>query len=471
MSIKLYSKGAAQEVTGSRHYLEIDGKTIQIDCGAFQGKRSEAEEKNRLIAENIEETDAVVLTHAHFDHCGMLPLLAKKGYSGNIFATPATRDLSSLIMMDSAHIQARDAEFLSKKAERHNKDFSKEPLYSEDDVIKIQNQFITLSYNRPLFILPEVLLTFYDAGHILGSAIAYLSVKTDSGKKMEIAFSGDLGRKNKAIIRDPEIIPTPDYLIMESTYGNRLHEKIDEALDKLKNIVNAAVKENGKIIIPAFAIERTQELIYYLHLLTDRKVIPEIPIYVDSPMATNATTIFRVHQECYDKETNDAFIQHHENPFGFNKLKYTTSVAESKSINDVKGPAVIISADGMCENGRIRHHLVRYIENPANTILIVGYMAGHTLGRRILEKQKEVRIFNEWKQLNARVETINAFSAHADYGEIREYVSNLDLAKLKKIFLVHGEAEAQTHLKRVLLDLGVREVKIVRYGEFYSLST
>ncbi len=471
MSIKLYSKGAAQEVTGSRHYLEIDGKTIQIDCGAFQGKRKEAEAKNRHIAEDIKKVDTVVLTHAHFDHCGMLPLLTKKGYSGNIFATPATRDLSSLIMMDSAHIQARDIEYLSKKAAQNNETFTDEPLYTEDDVINAQNQFITLSYHRPLFIIPEAELTFYDAGHILGSALACLTVKTESGDIVDIAFSGDLGRKNKAIIRDPDIIPTPDYLVLESTYGDRLHEKVEEALDTLGEVVNTTVRKNGKIIIPSFAIERTQELIYYLHLLTDKKVIPEVPIYVDSPMATNATTIFRVHQECYDKATNDAFIRHHKNPFGFNKLTYTSSVQESKKINDVKGPAIIISADGMCEAGRIRHHLVRNIENPDNSILIVGYMAEHTLGRRILEKQKEVRIFNQWKKLNARVETINAFSAHADYSEIREYVSNLDLKKLKKIFLVHGEKKAQDNLKRVLLEIGVQDVHIAKYGESYDLST
>ncbi len=471
MSIKLYSKGAAQEVTGSRHYLDIDGKTIQIDCGAFQGKRKEAERKNREAAENIENVDTVVLTHAHFDHCGMLPLLSQKGYTGNIFATPATRDLSSLIMMDSAHIQARDIEYLAKKAAQHNESFTDEPLYTEADVIHAQNQFITLSYGRPLSIIPEAELTFYDAGHILGSAIAYLTVKTGQGETVDIAFSGDLGRRNKAIIRDPEIIPTPQYLILESTYGDRLHQNVDEALDTLQEVVNTTARRNGKIIIPAFAIERTQELIYYLHLLTDKKAIPEIPIYVDSPMATNATAIFRVHQECYDTETNEAFIQHHENPFGFNKLTYTTSVQESKRINDVKGPAIIISADGMCEAGRIRHHLVRTMEDPANTILIVGYMAEHTLGRRILEKQKEVRIFNQWKKLKARVKTINAFSAHADYNEMREYVSHLDLDVLKTIYLVHGEKKAQANLKEVLLSLGVRDVHIVKYGETYTLST
>jgi len=475
MSIRLYSKGGAGEVTGSRHYLETGNSTIQIDCGAFQGRRKEAEEKNRSITLDTANIDAVVLTHAHFDHSGMLPLLPKGGYRGNIYATPASRDLASLIMLDSAKIQARDIEYLSKKAKRDGKEFDGTALYDEKDALQAVDQFVTISYHRPILISPEVQLTLYDAGHILGSSLAVMDIKTDgagstNGDGLRIAFSGDLGRKNKPIIRDPEPIPDPDYLVMESTYGDRLHQDTDDALKKLEEIVSSTARKGGKVIIPAFAVERTQELIYHLHLLTDRGKIPEIPIFIDSPMATNATAIFRVHPECYDKETHEAFIQHHRNPFGFNNLHYTASVAESKEINNLKGPAIIISADGMCEAGRIRHHLANNIQDPDNCILVVGYMAAHTLGRRIVERQKQVKIFNETYNLRARVEKINAFSAHADYSEIRDYITRMDLDRLKKVFLVHGEEQPQKHLKRVLLEAGVKAVESIAYGESYRLA-
>ncbi|WP_319558959.1 MBL fold metallo-hydrolase [Marispirochaeta sp.] len=471
MGVQIYSKGAAREVTGSRHYLEVDGTKIQIDCGAFQGRRKEAEEKNRAIPGDMENVSAVVLTHAHFDHSGMLPLLSKGGYKGNIYATPASRDLASLIMMDSAKIQARDIEYLKKKAAKAGQQFDSEVLYEEKDVLEAVNQFVTVSYRRPIYVTPQIELTFYDAGHILGSSTAVLNISADgtSAEPMRIVYAGDLGRKDRVIIRDPDRVPDPDYLIMESTYGDRLHGNTTDAMEKLAEIVSSTAAKNGKIVIPAFAVERTQEIIYYLHLLTDQARIPEIPIFVDSPMATNATSIFRVHPECYDEATNEAFIQHHKNPFGFNNLRYTASVQESKEINDVRGPAIIISADGMCEAGRIRHHLVQHIGDPASTILVVGYMAKHTLGRRIVEGQKKVKIFNETFIRQARVEKIDAFSAHADYSEIRDYVTQLDLERLKKVFLVHGEDDAQTHLQKVLLNAGVKAVEIVDAGRVYKL--
>jgi metallo-beta-lactamase family protein len=338
-------------------------------------------------------------------------------------------------------------------------------------VLAAVNQFVTLSYRRPILITPKVELTLYDAGHILGSSAAVMEVRGNStgDDTLRIVFSGDLGRKDRAIIRDPDVIPDPDYLVMESTYGDRLHGNTEDAMQKLAEVVASTAGRGGKVIIPAFAVERTQEIIYYLHLLTDQGHIPEMPIYVDSPMATNATSIFRVHPECYDQETNEAFIRHHQNPFGFNNLHYTSSVQESKDINKVRGPAIIISADGMCEAGRIRHHLVQHIGDPASTILVVGYMARHTLGRRIVEGQKELKIFNDRFIRQARVEKIDAFSAHADYSEIRAYVSALNLERLKKVFLVHGEDEAQGHLKKVLLEAGVRAVDIVQYGQSYEL--
>ncbi len=474
MKAELYSLGAAGEVTGSKHILSLDGEQVLVDCGAFQGKREESDKKNRTFTVDTSDITTSVLTHAHYDHCGLLPVLYKLGYRGSIFATPASRDLASLIMMDSAHIQARDAEYLRKQAARRGEKFDWQPLFGEEEVVSVLNQFVTVSYGRTLPVTRNIELTFYDAGHILGSAMAVFRVfgldSGASGDPLTIAFSGDLGRKNKAIIRDPEQIPDVDYLVLESTYGDRLHESTDDAIEKLARVVSETVKQGGKVVVPAFAIERTQEIIYYLHLLSDRKRIPKVPVYVDSPMATNATSIFRVHPECYDAETHRAFIDHHENPFGFNELRYITSVAESKELNNLEGPAIIISADGMCEAGRVQHHLIHTIEDERNTVLVVGYMAAHTLGRRIRDRQQKVRIFGQEYLLRARVETIDAFSAHADYNEILDFVRPLDKNRLKRIFLVHGEPDAQAALAARLEEAGVRSVVTVAYGERYPLS-
>ena len=381
--ITMYSLGAAEEVTGSKHILEIDGHQIMIDCGAFQGKRQLSDTKNRDFDIAADKLDAVVLTHGHYDHCGLLPVLTKKGFTGNIYATPATRDIANLVMMDSARIQARDAEFLAKQANKKGEKFTWRPLFNEDDVVKTANQIISLSYNRKMYIAPNVSLEFYDAGHILGSGFAYLTI-TNGSEETRVLFTGDIGRKEKPIIRNPAVnMPPPDYIVLESTYGNRKHEDAEFAMKELERVVRDTCSKKGKIIIPSFAIERAQELVFYLHLLTDRKKIPVVPIYVDSPMAANATSVFRVHPECYDESVNEAFLKHHKNPFGFGSLSFTTSVEESKSLNDKEGPMIIISADGMCEAGRVLYHLANEIGNERNTILIVGYMAENTLGRKI----------------------------------------------------------------------------------------
>ena len=466
-----YSLGAAQEVTGSKHILEINGRQIMIDCGAFQGKRDEADSKNRNLKVAADKLESVILTHAHYDHCGLLPLLTKKGFKGNIYATPATRALADLIMMDSAHIQARDAEYLRKQAARKGEKFTWTPLFNEKDVINAANQIVTLSYERNMFISPDVQLKFFDAGHILGSAFASLTISGQrKGEDVNILFTGDIGRKNKPIIRNPSTnVPAPDYIVLESTYGDRKHEDVKIAMDELADIVNRAVAQKGKIIIPAFAIERTQELVYYFHLLVDQKKIPQIPIYVDSPMATNATSIFQVHPECYDESTHEAFLKHHKNPFGFNSLQFVTSVDESKSLNQKEGPMVIISADGMCEAGRILHHLANNISDSRNTILLVGYMAENTLGRRLRNRETEVKIMGDWFKVNASIEQINAFSAHADYEEMVEWLNSFDTSRLKRIFMVHGEKKAQEFFYNYLKDKGYPNVDIVKYGETYNL--
>jgi len=299
--------------------------------------------------------------------------------------------------------------------------------------------------------------------------MAMLRIKKD-GKEVNILATGDLGRKDKPIIRDPDRPPAADYIIMESTYGDRLHENSDDAMNKLAEIAQRLVKTKGKLLIPSFAIERTQELVYHFHLLTDEGIIPEIPIYVDSPMATNATTIFQVHPECYDEEIKEAFIKHHKNPFGFNSLHFTTSVQESKALNDHPGPLIIISADGMCEAGRIQHHLIHNIGDPNTTVLVVGYMAENTLGRRLLERAEEVKIHGMWLKRRAEVKKINAFSAHADYNEAIAWLKSMDTSRLKKIFLVHGEAKGQRAFKNHLANAGFPNVEIVKYGEVYNLA-
>ena len=473
MAVKVCSLGAAQEVTGSKHVLEVDGRLYLIDCGAFQGKRKESDEKNRNFAIDTDRLEAVVLTHRHFDHCGLLPLLIKQGFQGSIFATPATRDITNIVLSDSARIQARDAEFLAKQAAKKGEKFHWKPLYDQIDCVDTMNQISTFSYNRKGFIGSNVQLEFFDAGHIIGSAFAYLTVnpnKAEPEKETRILFTGDIGRSNKPIIRNPATnMPAPDYIYLESTYGNKLHEDLDFALKHLERIVRDACSKKGKIIIPSFAIERAQEIIYNLHLLTDQKKIPVVPIYVDSPMAANVTQVFGLHQECYDESVHEAFLKHHKNPFGFNSLRYTQSVEESKELNEMKGPVIIIAADGMCEAGRVLYHLANDITDPKNTVLIIGYMAENTLGRKIMEGQKEVHILGDLYEVKATVEQINAFSAHADYSEMITWLKQIDTSRLKKIYLVHGEKDQLEGFKQHLVEAGFPDVEIVEAEKEYTL--
>jgi metallo-beta-lactamase family protein len=478
MAITIRSLGAAGEVTGSKHLVETGTARILVDCGAFQGKRAETDAKNRALLGDIDPAsiDALVLTHAHYDHCGLVPLLVKRGFAGNIYATSATRDLANLVMMDSAHIQARDADYLSRQAAKKREKFDFKPLYNDMDVVRAMGQFVTMSYYRTLPIAEGVTLEFLDAGHILGSSLVKLVIdgKGKPGSKGEyvLGFTGDLGRRDKPIIRNPDPLDGLDCLVLESTYGNKLHENTGDAVGRLASIVEKTADSGGKVIIPAFAVERTQELIFHLHLLLDEGRIPELPIWVDSPMAIDATGIFKIHPECYDKETNDAFTIHSENPFGFSTLHFSRSVEDSKMLNVAKEPMIVISADGMCEFGRIQHHLIHGLGNPANTLLIVGYVAEGTLGRKLRDgagSLQEVRIHGETIPVRAKIEEIDAFSAHADWRETLEWLHGMDRSRLSRMLLVHGEEDSLSAMRERLREAFPVDVQIMKMGNAVTL--
>ncbi len=468
--MKIHFFGATRTVTGAQFLLEVNGTRILLDCGLFQGSRKEAYEKNKNLPFDASKVDVCILSHAHIDHCGNLPNLVKNGYRGDIVCTYATRDLCAIMLRDSANIQMADIEYVNKKIAAEG-GAPIEPIYTVDDALESLKYFLGLAYGRPRKIAPGVTLTFLDAGHILGSAITVLDIEDrDTGKASRFVFSGDLGRANRPILCDPETVDAADTLLIESTYGDREHEEAEPAVDKLARIVNEAYKTKGKIIIPSFAIGRTQELAYRIGQLTDKKSIPsDIPIYIDSPLAIEATGIYKLHPEAFDEEAYNELVNSRDgDPFGSDSIHYTRNTEDSKKINEIPGPAVIISASGMAEAGRILHHLKNNVANPNNIVLIVGFQAPNTLGRRLVERQPEVKIFGQTYPLNARVEKINGFSGHADRNELFSWLGNFK-KKPTNTFVVHGDESASLAFCEEMKTRGFSGVVVPKALEMYEV--
>jgi metallo-beta-lactamase family protein len=467
--MKLQFMGAVRTVTGSMHLLTVNGARILLECGLYQGRRKEAFRRNRNLPFDAAQIDAMVLSHAHIDHSGNIPSLVAAGFTGNIYATPATRDLCSAMLRDSGHIHEQDAAYVNKKHAQRGLP-PVEPLYTVEDAIESLQYFVSVGYGRPFPVAPGVTVTYLDAGHILGAAVVVLDVEED-GRTRRLLFTGDLGREDMPILRDPRVMDGVDILITESTYGDRTHPVREDQDRALRDIVVDTYKRGGKLIIPAFAVGRTQELVYAFHRMVEARRVPDQPVFVDSPLAVNVTEIFRLHPECYDEELR-TFISHdgHRDPFGFYRLRYIRLTEDSKELNFLREPAVIISASGMCEAGRILHHLKNNIEDPRTTVLIVGWQAPHTLGRRIMERQPVVKIFGVEYRLNARVETLLGFSAHADRTGLLEYAGTLrDRGPVQAAFVVHGEEEASLALAEGLRQLGIARVQVPEEGRVYEM--
>jgi metallo-beta-lactamase family protein len=453
--------GAAKTTTGSMHLLDVNGRRILLDCGLYQGRRKHAFEKNRNLGFDASTIDTVVLSHAHIDHSGNLPSLVKNGFSGTIWATPATRDLCGIMLLDSAYLQARDVRHVNKRRVREGK-VPFESLYDDADVHETFMRFRGLGYGKTMKIAPGVEITFHDAGHILGSALTTIDV-TENGRTRRVLFTGDVGREAMPILEDPQVVTDVDILITESTYGNRLHPAEEDVKHSLEELGRRIIDRSSRLIIPAFSVGRTQQVLYFLRELYSEGRLPEIPIYVDSPLAIRATRVYDDHDECYDREMLD-MIRTEGGPFSMRALTYTEDVADSKKLNDVAGPVIIISASGMCEGGRILHHLKRSIGDPDNVILIVGYQAQHTLGRRIVQRKQPIRIFGDEFELNAEVRSIQALSAHADYEELLAYFRKMG-PEVDRAFVVHGEEDQAEAFGERLRRLGAKKVTVPDEGQ------
>lgn len=459
--------GAAQTVTGSQHLLEVNGHTLLLDCGLYQGKRKEAFHRNRTFRFDPTKLDALVLSHAHIDHCGNIPNLIKNGYSGPVHTHTATAHLAELMLKDSGRIQESDVRFVNKRRTRQGKT-PFEPLYTEQDAAQAIDHFKGHSYERPFEPVPGVQATFVEAGHILGSAAIVLDIE-ENGRKFRLWFSGDIGRCELPLIRDPVMPDRADYLLMECTYGDKPHRSPEEAQSELRDIVKSTLDRGGKVIIPAFAVGRTQELVYALHKMIDSGDIPRVPVFVDSPLAVNVTDVFRRHRECFDEEAWQMIqSDKHRAALGFDLLTYVRSVEESKALNERKDPMVIVSASGMVENGRILHHLRHNIHDPNSTVIIVSWQAPHTLGRRLLEGQRQVKIFGEVFERHIQVERARGFSAHAGQTQLRDYALT-QKGYVKDIFLVHGEQRGADGLTEVLDSAGMTNIHFPEMGSWVEL--
>jgi metallo-beta-lactamase family protein len=460
--IRLSFYGAAGQVTGSMHLLEAAGGRFLLDAGLFQGHRAEARELNLRLPFDPRRLDGVVLSHAHIDHSGRLPLLVRNGFHGPIHATPATRDLCAVMLPDAAHIQEKDFEFLQRRGKAGAQS---EPLYSLGDAVATQDLMVGVPYRRITHLRKHLALEFLDAGHILGSATVDIRI-TEAGSH-RLVFSGDIGRSGLPIVRDPEPPSGPvDTLIIEATYADRTHESVADSEARLGEAVRRVAARGGKVLVPAFALGRAQELVYALHQLWRAGKVPDIPIYVDSPLAVDVTTVFRMHPEIFDQR--ERLVTEESRLFDFPLVRYVRTVEESKALDTGSGPCVIIAASGMAESGRILHHLAHGIGDHRNLVLFVGFQAEHTLGRRILEGADQVKIFGDEYPVRAEVESINGYSAHADRGELLAWVRRLG-GPIRRAFVVHGETGALEAMAKALRDAGVRDVRVPRHGESVDL--
>ncbi len=461
-------KGAAKNVTGSKHLITTNkGKKILLDCGLYQNSAKDNEELNRHFGFNPADIDAVILSHAHIDHSGNLPLLVKQGFTGKIYATPATRDLCEIMLLDSAHIHESDIVFINKRRLKAGKSPLK-PLYTVKDAVKCMKHFYPIPYNNEFIINEEVSFSFTDAGHILGSAVINLSLQEEN-KTIKLCYTGDIGRPNDLIIKAPEHFPQADYIICESTYGNRLHDDAALAGEKLLQIVrDTCITRKGKLLIPAFSLGRTQEIVYTLDCLKTQGLLPPVKVFVDSPLSMNATEIMRKYSDSFN-DTIKHYMEKDDDPFGFNNLVYVQDAEESKALNDYKEPCIIISASGMMEAGRIKHHLHNNIGKENCTLLIVGFVPPNSLGHRLLRGDKQVKIFGEVHDVKINIAAINSYSAHADYNEMIQFLSCQQKQKIKKIFLVHGNEDVMYDFKIKLMEAGFNNIEIPDLDSFYEL--